>query len=237
MTLNKFLKHSPQVVSMHNDTALKFTNCLNSKRPVLIGITGETACGKSMFLDLLQKCVKNSTVIDGDNYYKDISAKILEAGSFSNLCESGYDLESPGSFNLHDLYEDLDNLKKGKTVYIPRYHINGTGIVEPKAQKIEAKPYIFIGGICSFFEPVRDLLDFKIFIETDFEERKQRFMRRAVLERDMSLSEAESQFERVNKSAQKYLIPLVEYADIIIKGDTDIESQREFIQSMMKNAF
>lgn len=236
MDLTKFLTHNPHVLSMKADAPIKFTRCLQMKRSVLIGITGETACGKSMLLNMLHKAVLSGAIIDGDNYFKDISDKIRQAGGFANLCDRGYDLEAPDSFNLTDMYQDLRTLKKGETVYIPLYLLNGTGVVQPHAQKVEPKKYIFIGGISSFFEPVRDLLDFKIYIETDFEERKKRFTKRATTERDMTLNEAQVQFERVNIRTQKYLLPLKQYADIIIRGDAEIDEQEKFINGLMQSA-
>ena len=90
------------------------------KRTFLIGITGESASGKTVFVDNTTKaCLENAhddifTVITQDDYYKDTSKELREAGSYEELFKTGFSFDTPDIINLELMREHLVALKEGK---------------------------------------------------------------------------------------------------------------------------
>ena len=186
------------------------------KRPVLIAISGESASGKTTFLNTLKRILKSSVFIDADNYFIDLSQQIKTHGSFCNLLKSGFESDAPSSFMLDTLYDDLAKLRSGRTVYIPRYQMNGGYSIE-KDTKVSPAPFIFTCGICTLYKPVVDLFDFKIYLHADKELQYKRYLSRAH-ERGQTEMQAANQFKYVSDMAKKYIIPTRKEADIVVKG-------------------
>ena len=83
------------------------------KKTFLIGITGESASGKTVFVDnTIQAVVKDKkegiyTVIRCDDYYKDTSKELQQAGSYEELFKSGFSFDTPEVINLALMREHL----------------------------------------------------------------------------------------------------------------------------------
>jgi uridine kinase len=207
------------VLSAHSSIIQKaFENLKQTaqKRPVLIAISGESASGKTTFLNTLKRILKGSVFIDADNYFIDLSEQIKRHGSFCNLLKSGFESDAPSSFMLDTLYDDLAKLRSNREVYIPRYQMNG-GYSIPKDTKVSPAPFIFTCGICTLYKPVVDLFDFKIYLQADKELQYKRYLARAH-ERGQTEVQAANQFKIVSDMAQKYIIPTKQEADIVVKG-------------------
>src|SRR5574344_363608 len=99
----------------------------DKKRTFLIGITGESASGKTVFVDnTIKACIKDKkegiyTVIRCDDYYKDTSKELQEAGSYEALFKTGFSFDTPDVIDLNLMKKYLMELKSGKTVVSPRY--------------------------------------------------------------------------------------------------------------------
>ena len=102
------------------------------KKTFLIGITGESASGKTVFVDNTIKAVVKDkkegiyTVIRCDDYYKDTSKELQAAGSYEELFKSGFSFDTPDVINLKLMKEHLIGLKNGETVVSPRYDFKNT---------------------------------------------------------------------------------------------------------------
>ena len=76
------------------------------KKTFLIGITGESASGKTVFVDnTIDACIRDKregiyTVIRCDDYYKDTSKELLEAGSYEELFKTGFSFDTPDVIDL-----------------------------------------------------------------------------------------------------------------------------------------
>ena len=186
------------------------------KRPVLIAISGESASGKTTFLNTLKRILKTSVFIDADNYFIDLSRQIKQYGSFADLLKSGFESDAPSSFMLDTLYDDLAKLRSNRSVYIPKYQMNG-GYSIPNDTKVSPAPFIFTCGICTLYKPVVDLFDFKIYLQADKALQYKRYLARAN-ERGQTQAQAAAQFKMVSDMAQKYIIPTQKEADIVVKG-------------------
>ena len=98
------------------------------KKTFLIGITGESASGKTVFVDnTIKACVKDKTqgiytVIRCDDYYKDTSKELKEAGSYEELFKTGFSFDTPEVIDLDLMKSHLVALKEGLTIKSPRYN-------------------------------------------------------------------------------------------------------------------
>ena len=219
----------PIFKEVRNDFMKDFSKRLvyNPDKRIMIGVTGESASGKTTLCKAITSVIQSFdmpvTVLTTDNYFNDISELIRKYGTFDNLRDNGYDVDSPQSFQLDILKEDLYNLSQGKDVYAPEYLINGTGISIPKAKLVPSNKIIIIEGMASMYEGIKDIFDVKVYVETDIEIRKERFLHRAFTERNQDFENAKKHWNYILVAGEKYVLPAREFADIILNGTTDIE--------------
>ena len=218
----------PVFVEVRYDFIQKFSKRLitNPNKKIMIGITGESASGKSTICrsisDVISHFSMPVTILTTDNYFNDISELISKYGSFDALRDNGYDVDSPESFQLDVLKEDLKNISEGKDIYSPEYLINGTGISIPKAKFIPSNKIIVVEGMASMYDEVKDIFDIKVYVETDINIRRDRFLKRAYTERNQALDEAKKHWEYILGAGEKYVKPARDEADIILNGDTNL---------------
>ncbi len=195
------------------------------KKTFLIGITGESASGKTVFVDnTIEAVVRDKkegiyTVIRQDDYYKDTSKELQEAGSYDALFKTGFSFDTPEVINLALMREHLLGLKKGETIVSPKYDFvtcvsNLQGDVKKPAKVILTE------GLYVLNEEVRDIMDVKVYVYTPIEVIKERWYKRAV-SRGKTGEAADLQFKDVNATAQQYIRPTYQIADCIINGMVD----------------
>lgn len=229
----------PILLEVSSDFIPKFTKRLinNPNKRILIGITGESACGKTTICREIKKLISNLnlpiTVLTGDCYFKDISELVKEHGGFDNLVASGYEVDAPSNFQLDLLKKDLEKLSNGANIKSPEYIPNGTGICVPESIPVEAKKIIIVEGMASMYGEVKDLLDVKIFIKASDENRKKRFLERAG-ERNQSIENALKYWEFVKVSGNKYVKPCKKEADLVISGSANLEYFSQIVEYIYK---
>ena len=196
-------------------------------KKIMIGITGESASGKSTICNEIKRVIEKFkmpvTILNTDNYFNDISALVAKYGTFDALRDNGYDVDSPNSFQLDVLKEDLEKISYGEDIYCPEYLLNGTGISVPKAKFVPSNKIVVVEGMASMYGDNKDIFDVKIYIETDIEVRKERFIKRAYTERNQDVENAKKHWEYILGAGDKYIKPFRNDADIIINGDSDLE--------------
>ena len=214
----------------------------NPHKRILIGITGESASGKSTICheikNLIEQLSMPVSVLSTDNYFNDISELIKKYGSFDNVRDNGYDIDAPESFQLSLLRKDLLSLSEGKNIKAPRYVPNGTGVSIPEALEVKSDKLIVVEGIATMYEEVKDVFDVKIYIETENEIRRRRFMRRATQERNQTAENAKKQWNYIFEAGQKYVQPGRNYADFILDGNVDLnyfDKILEYIHTITNN--
>lgn len=215
-------------VSVNDDFIPNFLNRLINypNKRILIGITGESASGKSTICREIQRIIEKLnmpiTIINADNYFRDISDLIKKYGTFDNLRDNGHDVDAPENFRLNLLYDHALELQKGNNVRIPKYLTDGTGVSVLDAIPVESNKIVVIEGMATMFEPVRDLFDIKLYIEVDNKTRRKRFLDRAV-ERNQDKENAIKHWQYVEAAGEKYIKPVREHSDIIINGGCNLE--------------
>lgn len=207
------------------------------KKTFLIGITGESASGKTVFVDnTIKACVKDKkegiyTVIRCDDYYKDTSKELQEAGSYEELFKTGFSFDTPDAIDLELMKQHLAALKEGVSITSPRYDFV-TCVSDPNGDKKEPAKVILTEGLYVLNEGVRDIMDVKVYVFTPLEVLKDRWYKRAAL-RGKTGAAADLQFQDVNKTAQQYIRPNYQIADAVING---LVSQ-EYIQQITDKIF
>lgn len=199
----------------------------NPSKRMLIGVTGESASGKSTICleikNVIEQLSMPVTVLSTDNYFNDISALIDKYGSFDAVRDSGYDVDAPTSFQLDILRRDLIDLSDGIDVKAPMYLPNGTGVSVPKAIDVPSQKIIVVEGIATMYEKVKDVFDIKIYVETDNELRRSRFVSRAVEERNQDVENAMKHWNYISKAGEKYVKPFRKEADLVLNGNSDLK--------------
>jgi uridine kinase len=237
-------QETPIINNMNPDFISRFTKRLINKptKRLLIGVTGESASGKSTICHEIKNVIEQLSmpvaVLSTDNYFNDISSLINKYGSFDNLRDNGYDVDAPTSFQLDILRSDLEDLSDGLSIKAPMYLPNGTGVSMPKAIDVKSQKIIVVEGIATMYETVKDIFDIKIYVETENELRKNRFLNRAVEERNQSLENAQKHWNYIAQAGEKYVKPFRKEADLVINGNSDLKyfaQMLEYIHEITNN--
>lgn len=181
-------------------------------KPILIGIAGGTGSGKSTVAHEIYKGLpsENLCIIEQDSYYKDQSNL-----SFEERCKTNYD--HPDAFDTALLLKHLKMLLNEEKIDKPIYDFS---IHNRKKEVIEVEPreIIILEGILIFSEPeIRDLMDIKIFVDTDADVRIIRRIQRDIKERGRTIDSVISQYMNVVRPMHlMFCEPTKRYADIII---------------------
>lgn len=219
--------HTPIFIDVRPDFISKFSKRLinNPQKKLVVGITGESACGKSTICcqikDTIQCLSLPVSIINVDNYFNDISEFIKQYGTFDNLRDNGYDVDSPESFQLDLLKRDLEELALGNDIKTPEYLVNGTGVSVPNSIPVQSQKIIVAEGMATMYKDVKEVFDVKIYIEADLEERKRRFFERAVT-RNQDEENAKKHWEYLLTAGKKYIQPFKNEADLVINGNADL---------------
>ena len=227
-----FLKISDNLIM---DIARKVVQ--DKKKTFLIGITGESASGKTVFVDnTIKACVKDKTegiytVIRCDDYYKDTSKELQEAGSYEELFKTGFSFDTPDVIDLNLMKQHLVALKEGLTIKSPKYDFV-TCVSDPNGEEKSPAKVILTEGLYVLNEGIRDIMDVKVYVYTPLEIIKERWYKRA-RERGKEGAAADMQFADVNKTAQQYIRPAYQISDAIINGMVS----QEYIQDITDRIF
>ena len=207
------------------------------KKTFLIGITGESASGKTVFVDnTIKACVKEKkegiyTVIRCDDYYKDTSKELKEAGSYEELFKTGFSFDTPAAIDLDLMKKLLIDLKRGREITSPQYDFV-TCESHPNGDVKKPAKVILTEGLYVLNEGVRDIMDVKVYVFTPLEVIKERWYKRAAL-RGKTGTAADMQFADVNRTAQEYIRPAYGIADAVINGMVS----QEYIQQITDKIF
>lgn len=218
----------PLVLDLKPDFISKFSKRLinNPNKRLLIGITGESACGKSTLCGQIEATIKMLglpvSIICADNYFNDISELIKQYGDFDNLRDNGYDVDSPESFQLELFKSDLEKISQGQDIKCPKYLANGTGISLKEAVPVQSQKVIVVEGMATMYKDAKDLFDVKIYVEANCNERKERFFRRAAA-RNQDQQNAQKHWDYIQVAAKKYIRPFKNEADMTLSGDSSLE--------------
>lgn len=185
---------------------------MREKRPVIIGITGGTGSGKSTVARAIFDSIheRNVSIIEQDCYYKDLSHLLPEERVNVNY-------DHPLAFDIELLISHLEKLLAGQSIEKPQYDFT---IHNRKKETVtvEPKDVIIVEGILVLDSPkLRELMDIKIFVDTDADVRIVRRIQRDIEERGRTLDSVINQYLGIVRPMHlEFVEPTKRYADIII---------------------
>lgn len=179
---------------------------------IIIGIAGGTGSGKTTVVRKIVNSLAPGEVVllPQDSYYKDSSHVPAELRQQINF-------DHPDAFDWPLLLQHIQMLKEGKSIEQPVYHYQTSSRLAETIH-VEPRPVIIIEGILALCDPdLRDMMDLKIFVDADPDERLIRVIQRDVVERGRTAEAVMERYTRVLKPMhQQFIEPTKRYADLII---------------------
>jgi uridine kinase len=181
-------------------------------KELLIGVAGGTGSGKTTVVKKIIQNLPQDKVLEiaQDSYYKDQSHLPWEERKKINY-------DHPLAFDNDLLLQQLSDLAAGKPVEQPIYSYI-TYSRQKEVRIIQPREIIICEGILILEDKrIRDLLDIKVFVDTDPDERFIRRLKRDIIERARSVEEVIAQYlEIVRPMHLQFVEPTKRYADIIV---------------------
>lgn len=185
---------------------------MSMKKPLVIGIAGGSGSGKTSVTNAIYEVFKNHSVvvIEHDYYYKDQSHL-----SFEERLETNYD--HPLAFDTDLLIEHVEELLNRQSIEKPIYNY-AEHTRSKETMIIEPKDVIIVEGILILEDAqLRDLMDIKLYVDTDADLRIVRRILRDIHERGRSIDSVIEQYLSVVRPMHNQFIePTKKYADIIV---------------------
>lgn len=182
------------------------------ERPILIGIAGGTGSGKTTVARNIAAGLPagSSIIVDHDSYYRDNAGLPLEERQLLNY-------DHPDSLDNDLFVEHLRRLRSNEPVDMPIYDFV-THRRRPETKRMQPAPVIVVEGILVFVDSrIRDLLDVKIFVDTDPDLRVFRRVRRDMEQRGRTFQQIRDQYYKsVRPMHLQFVEPSKRWADLII---------------------
>lgn len=179
---------------------------------IIIGIAGGTGSGKSTVVKKILESINPEDValLPQDSYYKDSS-------HVPDDQKQNINFDHPNAFDWELLSKHISMLKEGKSIEQPTYSYLTCSRL-PETIHTEPKEIILIEGILALSDKkLRNLMDLKIFVDADPDERLIRVINRDVLERGRTAQAVMDRYVKVLKPMhQEFIEPCKQYADLII---------------------
>lgn len=204
-------------------------------KSIIIGIAGGSGSGKTSAAKALVKDLhlNGAVIIEQDWYYKDLSHLPQEE-------RSKWNFDHPDSVEFDLLIEDLKKMRSDQTVEVPQYNY----VTHSRTQEtmtITPQKVIIVEGIMVLYEPkLRELLDIKIFVDTDADIRFIRRLKRDIYQRGRAIDNVIDQYmQTVRPMHETFVEPSKRFADVIIpeggKNKVAIDLFRTKISTLLQD--
>jgi uridine kinase len=203
-----------------------------SKKPFVIGVAGGSGSGKTFFLKCFLNHFKKEEIclLSQDDYY-------YRVGHTMTAEENKlYNFDLPSTIDNGQFVNDIKNLINGETVYQKEYTFNNPN-AEPKLLEIQPAPIVMVEGLFILhFEEIAEILDMKIFIDTDEDIALQRRLKRDLIERGYPEGDVLYKWNNhVMPAFNDYLLPYKDQCDKIITNNTHVAEDIIEITSEISN--
>ncbi len=198
---------------------------------MIIGIAGGTGSGKTTLTKILKdRFGEDISVVYHDNYYRRLSHM-----PFEERCKVNYD--HPDAFETDLLIRGLEALRRGESIQSPTYDY---AIHDRSDVTVEVRPAkaVIVEGILIFEnKALRDMMDIKIFVDTDADVRILRRVLRDTKERGRSLDSVINQYlTTVKPMHEAFVEPSKKYADIIVpQGGRNIVARDMIVERIRRH--
>ena len=201
---------------------------------LIIGIAGGTGSGKTTVVRKIVDTLPAATVavVPQDSYYNDQSDLPLEVRKKTNF-------DPPAAFEWPLLAHQIEELRQGRAIEQPTYsYLTCTRL--PETVHVEPHDVIIVEGIMALYDKkLRDLMDLKIFVDAEPDERLLRVIERDIAERGHPLEMLIDKYRNVLKPMHdEFIEPTKQHADIIIpNGGENVRAvamvQMSFLSALM----
>ena len=201
----------------------------------IIGIAGGTGSGKTTVVKKIVEALPPHfvAVVPLDSYYNDTSHMTEEQRRAINF-------DHPDAFDWQLLVKHVELLRNGVAVEQPTYSYLKCNR-EKETVHVEPKPVIIIEGIMALLnKQLRDMMDLKIFVDTDSDERLIRNIQRDCVERGRTVEMVIDRYHKVLKPMhEQFIEPTKKFADLIIplggENKTGIHILKKYIEGIVSN--
>lgn len=199
----------------------------------IIGIAGGTGSGKTTVVKKIVEALPPHyvAVVPLDSYYNDTSDMTEEARHAINF-------DHPDAFDWKLLIKQVNELRRGNAIDQPTYSYLICNRL-PETVRVEPKPVIIIEGIMTLLnKKLREMMDLKIFVDADSDERLIRNIRRDTVERGRDVKMVVDRYLDVLKPMhEQFIEPTKRYADVIIpqggENEKGIDMVCKYIERIM----
>ncbi|KAG8481731.1 hypothetical protein CXB51_026636 [Gossypium anomalum] len=202
---------SPTATATSTSTAFSDANA--PRQPFVVGVSGGTAPGKTTVCDMIIQQLHDHRVVlvNQDSFYRGLTTEELKR-------VHEYNFDHPDAFDTEQLLDCIEKLKDGQSVQVPIYDFKRHQRSSDSFQQVNASDVIILEGILVFHDQrVRNLMNMKIFVDTDADARLARRIRRDTVERGRDVSSVLEQYAKFVKPAfDGFVLPSKKYADVII---------------------
>ncbi|MDF5691765.1 uridine kinase [Aquirufa aurantiipilula] len=203
----------------------------NNERPYIIGITGGSASGKTLFLQRLMAQFPSEEIclLSQDNYYRPKQDQTKDENGIEN-----FDL--PGAIDDEAFAKDVEKLRAGEIVTREEYTFNNSSKV-PDILHFYPRKILVVEGIFVFhFPEVAKLLDLKIFIDAQNKIKLKRRIKRDNEERGYDLQDVMYRWKyHVKPTYEEFIRPHKKSCDIVIPNNIHFEKGLEVIVHYLKS--
>jgi uridine kinase len=200
------------------------------KKPFIVGITGGSASGKTLFLERLLSSFEPGEVclISQDNYYKPRHQQPIDAQGVHNF-------DTPQSIDFEQYAADIRKIQNGETVLREEYTFNNAA-KKPKMLTFPSAPVVVVEGIFVLYYPeLAELLDLKVFIDAKDHIKLKRRIIRDKVERGYDLDDVLYRYEmHVMPTYEKYIQPFKNDADLIVPNNSSFERALDVIRTYLR---
>ncbi len=201
---------------------------------IIIGIAGGTGSGKTTVVKKIVESLPPQEVvlIPQDSYYKDSSHVPVELRQNINF-------DHPNAFDWELLSQHISELRAGRSIEQPIYSYL-TCTRQPETIHVEPREVIIVEGILALCDPIlRKLMDLKIFVDADPDERLIRVIQRDIVERGRTSEAVMERYTRILKPMHlEFIEPTKRYADLIIPqgghNKKAVEIMTTYIEKMLQ---
>ncbi|CAI0391390.1 unnamed protein product [Linum tenue] len=187
-------------------------------QPFVIGVAGGAASGKTTVCDMIIQQLHDQRVVlvNQDSFYFNLTEEELKR-------VHEYNFDHPDAFDNDQLLSAMEKLRQGKAVDIPKYDFKSYKSDVFPARRVNPSDVIILEGILIFHDPrIRELMNMKIFVDTDADVRLARRIRRDTGEKGRDIATVLDQYSKFVKPAfDDFILPTKKYADIIIPRGGD----------------
>lgn len=186
-------------------------------KPFVVGIAGGTASGKTTAAQqFVERLGARGVLIDHDRYYKSLPPHTRPLD---------HNFDHPHSLDTERLVRDLDGLRAGTAVRVPRYDFASHSRLGEE-DLLEPTPVIVVEGILVLSDAaLRERFDARIYVDAPDDTRLIRRIRRDLKQRGRQVDEVLAQWERtVAPMHRKFVAPSKAHADIVLDGTEDLAS-------------